>query len=537
MSIEGKVPKHDLDSEASTLSAVLNEASALELIRPILGNGEVFYSPANGDVYKAMCAIQDAGRKLDITTVAAWLRARGWIERVGGAAYLAQLVDATPSIHNVEEYAQTVRELADLRAFQTECHRAAAMAYFDVGEDVRGFMSKRLEAMAAVSEGAVEQDGIMLGVLMQERFKALTEPEKNERNIRVRTGLASLDRKMGVLKGGDVLLIGAHSGVGKTSLAKNIAVHIAKTPGRECANCGAAILVGKDDEIRCEACGGYEWIEIEHHVAFFSPEMTEEELHDSIVFSEARAKMPYVDFNGRTHIHPDSFEKLTAKLDGLARLPIKIFCRTYDMVSVRLKCLAYKRLITRSPFCAKCRTPGSGSGACGRCGELKWKKARLAAFVVDYVQLMKPGGPDQKKSSSREQEVAAVGRMVKNLAKELMAVGIDLAQLNKDSKKEKRKPTIDDIRESSAPAYDANKVILIWNPSAQERVHEYADVPTTSEAGLVDCVDLIIAKCRGGGRTGIVRVAFHPEWTLFDEWPEGMPMPDNKAHSDEDRRR
>lgn len=150
---------------------------------------------------------------------------------------------------------------------------------------------------------------------------------------------------------------------------------------------------------------------------------------------------------------------------------------------------------------------------------------------------MKPGGPDQKKSSSREQEVAAVGRMVKNLAKELMAVGIDLAQLNKDAKNQKRKPVMEDIRESSSPAHDANKVVLIWNPSAQERVHEYADIPKNSrDEGLFDCVELIIAKCRGGGRTGIVRVAFRPEFTLFEEWPDGVPMPENEVHYNERER-
>lgn len=536
MNIQGKVPRNDLDSEASVLSAVLLESSVLELVRPILGDGEVFYSPANGDIYKSMCALQDAGRKIDVTTVAAWLRARGWIDRIGGAQYIAQIVHATPSIHNVEEYAQTVRELADLRVFQIECHRAAAMAYGDVGEDIRVFMTQRLEAMAAASEATQEQDGIMLGALMQKRFKALAEPEKNDRNVRVRTGLTLLDRKMGVLKGGDVLLIGAHSGVGKTSLAKNIAINIAKTPGYECSNCGALIMKSEKDSIICDSCGSHEYIEIENHVAFFSPEMTEEELHDSIVFSEAKAKMPFIDFNGKTCVFPESFDKIALKADGLARLPLKLYCDTYDMVSVRLKCLSYKRLLTRSPFCSNCRTPGDGHGACARCGGTKWKKARLAAFIIDYVQLMKPGGPDQKKSSSREQEVAAVGRLVKKLAKELMAVGIDLAQLNKDSKKEKRKPTIDDIRESSAPAYDANKVVLIWNPEAQDRVHEYADVPGDSDS-MLDCVDLIIAKCRGGGRTGIVRVAFRPEFTLFEDWPEGVPMPENVSHHEEKERR
>jgi replicative DNA helicase len=350
---------------------------------------------------------------------------------------------------------------------------------------------------------------------------------------------------MGVLKGGDVLFIGAHSGVGKTSLAKNIAVHIASKPGRQCASmvqdengeyrqCSATMFGEEKDGVRCDICGGEESIKVEHHVAFFSPEMTEEELHDSIVFSEAQAKMPFVDFNGRTHISEDAFRKVGEKALYLAKLPIKIFCDSSVryMSNVRLKCLAYKRKLERSMVCDRCGAEGPGQGQC-RCGSWAWKRRRLAAFVVDYVQLMKPGGPDQRKSQSREQEVAAVGRLVKELAKETKAVGIDLGQLNKDSKKEKRKPILDDIRESSSPGYDANKAILIYNPSAAERVHEYADTAPDKEG--FDCVDLIIAKCRGGGRTGIVRCAFYSQWTLFADWPEGVPMPDNEAPSGEEK--
>ena len=136
MNIDGKPPRHDLGAEAATLSAVLLDSCILELVRPILGEGEVFYSPANGDIYTAMRALQDAGRKVDVQTVASWLRARDWITRVGGASYIVELLDATPSVHNVEDYAHTVRDLADLRAFQTESHRSAAMPYADGGDDV-----------------------------------------------------------------------------------------------------------------------------------------------------------------------------------------------------------------------------------------------------------------------------------------------------------------------------------------------------------------------------------------------------------------
>ncbi len=538
MTVESPPPRHDLDAEASVLSAVLLYGETIEDVRPIYKDRDVHYSGPNGRIWQAMCALHDAGKPIDVQTVATWLRNRQWYEDVGGAKYLAQLIDATPSISNVEEYARTVADLARLRVFQTESHKSAAMAYGDVGDDINGFMSKRLETLAAIAEGDDEQDGIMLGDLMTQRFKEIQEPEKHDKGIRVRTGITILDRRMGVMKGGEVLFIGAHSGVGKTSLAKNIAVSVAANPGYECMSCGASLLGSLDQGVRCDVCNGEDVYIVENHVCFFSPEMTENQLHDSIVFSESKAKMPYVDFNGRTHLPQESAEKVMAKANMLSRLPIKIFCKpsVRYMANIRLKTLAHKRRIEGKFFCNRCSTEGSGVGACGRCGCEFWKKARLAAFVTDYVQLLKPGGPDQKRCFSREQEVATVGRMVKELAKETMSVGINLGQLNKDSKKEKRKPILDDIRESSSPGHDADKSVLIYNPAAMDRVHDYSDTPETGTR-LIDCVDLIIAKCRSGGRPGIVRAAFYPEFTLFADWPEGMPMPENAVHGTDDGER
>jgi len=402
-----------------------------------------------------------------------------------------------------DEYAQKVRDLSDLRSFQSESGKSYAMASGDVGPDVQAFMTSRMEAIGRIVDRRDIADGIMLGDLMTRRFKAIMCPEKHDTSICVYTGIEPLDRKMGVMRGGNVLLIGAHSGVGKTSLATNMAVKIAGAPARLCANCGSN-MVG----VECDACQCQQERLVRNCVAFFSPEMTEDELHDRIVFSESRAKMPYVDQFGRTHLPPGSAEKVAANAKQLAALPIKIYCDVFDMVSLRLRAMSYKRAVEKD-------------------GD------RLAAVVIDYLQLMYPGGQDQKKSMNREQEVAAVSRMAKKLAKKLGCVVILLAQLNDESRSEKRKPKMGDIRESKAPAFDASKVVLIYNPVMEERIHQYID-EAPPETGIIDCADLIIAKCRGGGRTGVVRVAFFPEFTLFDTWPEGEPMPENKVRSKDD---
>jgi replicative DNA helicase len=74
---------------------------------------------------------------------------------------------------------------------------------------------------------------------------------------------------------------------------------------------------------------------------------------------------------------------------------------------------------------------------------------------------------------------------------------------------------------------DADKVILIYNPALEERIHAYTDDrDDMSVDETIDCAELILAKCRSGGKTGIARVAFYPPYTQFSDWPQGVEMPE-----------
>ena len=98
--VAGRVPPHDLDAEAAVLSACLLKRDVLDEVVPLL-KAEDFYSRANELVFEACVALATVGKPIDIVAVAAWLRDREQLAEVGGSAYLANIVDATPAVAHV----------------------------------------------------------------------------------------------------------------------------------------------------------------------------------------------------------------------------------------------------------------------------------------------------------------------------------------------------------------------------------------------------------------------------------------------------
>ena len=131
--VAGRVPPHDLDAEAAVLSAVLLKRDALDQVLEIL-KPEHFYSEANGRIYEAAMELASVSQPIDTVTVASWLRDRERLQQIGGAAYLAQVVDATPAVAHVAAHARTVREKWRLRRVIAECQRISAEGYGDVGD-------------------------------------------------------------------------------------------------------------------------------------------------------------------------------------------------------------------------------------------------------------------------------------------------------------------------------------------------------------------------------------------------------------------
>lgn len=464
--IAGRVPPNNLDAEGAVLCAILEQPAALDVCAEILSGPEDFYSHANGWVYRAACETAASGVRVDVITVCNWLRDREELERVGGRAYVQSLMDETPYVANVAEHATIVAELAKVRRLIAGCQRIAAEGYGDIGS-VPDFLAAADEAVHAIASSRDRTRAERLGVVLTESFKRLESGDDADRGLP--TGLIDLDRIAGRMKPGQLIVIGALSSVGKSSLALNIAVHVACI-GRTPAEPAPAVLA-------------------------FSLEMTKEELAERALFCAARVDSWKI--NAKKSITDDDWDALTAAAAAIS--PATLWIDDRQGVSPADIRASARRLQAEAQ---------------------KRGDAKLAMLVVDYVQLVN-GRVGLAKNASREQEVSAVGLALKNLAKELGVPVVALAQLNDDINKRpesERKPRMGDLRESKALAQHADKVILIHNPAAVKRSQELRDGHARNDdVPPPEVVELVVGKNRGG-RTGSVRALFFPAFTSFQNY-------------------
>jgi replicative DNA helicase len=221
------------DAERALLGALLVEPSHVEAARAILDAGD-FLVDAHGLVFRAILAVTDRGEPLDPVTLGEELRRRGDYERVGGGAYLAELMASVPRIDRVDHYAQSVKDRSRVRRLLSVSVRLAAECY--EGEQSASDLLERAErevfalgrersrtGFRAYSDFAFEQI---------ERMEALRDSSGLPG---VTTGLQTLDALTGGWQRSDLVLIAARPSVGKTSIALNFVSAAARA--------GAAVAV------------------------------------------------------------------------------------------------------------------------------------------------------------------------------------------------------------------------------------------------------------------------------------------------------
>ncbi|WP_437904165.1 replicative DNA helicase [Sorangium sp. So ce327] len=472
--VAGRVPPHDLDAEAAVLSAILLHRDALDRVLEIL-KADHFYSEANSRVYEAAQELAAAGTPIDIVSVASWLRDRERLAQVGGAAYLAQLADATPAVAHVAAHARVVYEKWRVRQLIATCQRVAAEGYGDVGV-VQEFIDGAEQAvyqLARTPQGTATQP---IAQVLKAAFEQITAAaERGDRITGISTGYEKLDAKTAGLHDGDLSIIAARPGMGKTSFVLNLAVNVASprtvsSPGPDQSGHG-----------------------VERHdpgfgAAVFSLEMPREQLATRMVCSEGRVDVGKL---RQGFLQPDDWRRLTEAASFLSTLPIWIDdTPAISLLELRAKVRRIQAEYDRPP----------SDGSSGR---------RIGLIVIDYLQLMK--GRDGV--SSREQEISEISRGLKQLAKELKVAVIALSQLNRAvetrTTKDKR-PQLSDLRESGAIEQDADNIMFIYRD-------EYYNPETTNHKGIAE---IIVAKQRNGP-TGKVLTRFTASCTRFDNLAPG----------------
>lgn len=209
-----KVPPQSLDAEESVLGGVLLDAHALDRVIEMMGT-EDFYRESHRKIFRAMLALTEKSEPIDLITLTDMLKARGELPDIGGATYLAELVDKVPSAANIAHYARIVREKAVLRSLINVCNEIASRCYSGQ-EDMERFLDEAERLIFDVSEKRIRPAFFKMGDMIMDTIKTVERLyERKELVTGVPTGFLDLDRMTAGLQPSDLIIVASRPSMGK----------------------------------------------------------------------------------------------------------------------------------------------------------------------------------------------------------------------------------------------------------------------------------------------------------------------------------
>ncbi len=474
---------HNIEAEQALLGAILINNDAFYRVSDFLKPTH-FFEPLHRRIYEITTDLIRVGKMANPVTMKTFLPTEGKVGDLTIFQYVTRLATEAVTIINAEDYGRAIYDLATRRALIGIGEDMVNVAYdapvdmapqeqiedaerrlFELAETGRydgGFLPFKDAVTTAVdmANAAFMRDGHLSGVS---------------------TGIHSLDAKMGGLQPSDLIILAGRPGMGKTSLATNIAFNIANAYEGEQQADGSMKAVN----------GGV--------VGFFSLEMSAEQLATRIISEQTEVSSSKI---RRGDITETDFEKLVACSQVMQKIPLYI-----DQTGG----------ISIAQLAARAR-------------RLKRQRG-LDVLVIDYVQLMT--GSSKASAQNRVQEITEITTGLKALGKELNVPIIALSQLSRqvESRDDKR-PQLSDLRESGSIEQDADVVLFVFreeyyvknleprdefDPKYEEWKQHFEKVRGTA--------DVIIAKQRHGP-TGTVKLAFQSEFTRFADLAEGSYLPE-----------
>ena len=478
-----RVAPHNLEAEQALLGAILVNNEAFYRVSDFL-EPRHFFESVHQKIYEISASLVRAGKVASPVTLKTFLPADTDIGGLTVSQYLARLAAEATTVINAGDYGRTIYDLSLRRALIAIGEELVNEAY---DAPVDSPPAKQIEEaekkLYEVAETGRYEGGF-------QRFaQALTTAVDMAANAYARdgglsglaTGLRDLDTKMGGLQHSDLVIVAGRPGMGKTSLATNIAFNVARAWQGEVRPDGHMSTVN----------GGI--------VAFYSLEMSAEQLATRIIAEQTGISSSTIRRGGITE---SDFEKIKD-------------------VSVELQNL---------PFYVDETGGLSIAALAARARRLKRQRG-LDLIVVDYIQLLQ--GSSKRGSENRVQEVTEITTGLKALAKELNVPIIALSQLSRqvESRDDKR-PQLSDLRESGSIEQDADVVVFVYReeyylnakeprPGTEEHAKWQMDMDAAHGKA-----EIIIAKQRHGP-TGTVQVQFDANVTRFGDLAQPSHLPDH----------
>lgn len=433
------VPPHNVEAEKSVLGAVLLDERHLfsllveEHLRP-----EHFYVERHGRVYEAMLELHNSDHKIDHLTVAEALRAQGKLEEAGGPEAIEELAGWVPAAGHARDYGRIVREQAQMRSLLSASYAIQA-SVLSREAPARELVERAERSMLEVAHDDHQKKMRAIGDILD------VETDKLHRLSVLKTaltgtpsGFKDLDEKTGGFQPGNLVIVAARPSMGKSALVANVAEN--------------AVLAG-------------------HAVALFSLEMSESELAQRFVASQARIKGEDL---RRGKVPEHRWAKILEACGRLSAAPLFIDDSSdTGVLAIRAKARRLHHQL----------------------------EGGLGLVIVDYLQLMRHEG----RVESRVEQVGQISRGLKGLARELNVPVVALSQLSRgvEQRGGDKRPVLSDLRDSGAIEQDADLVMFIYRD-------EYYD----KESDRPGEADIIIAKHRNGP-IGDVVLTFQKEYPKF----------------------
>jgi len=357
-----RVPPHSIEAESSVLGGLLLDNGAMDRVFDLLTDSD-FYRYEHRLIYAAIAVLVNSCKPADVVSVYVHLENQGDGEKVGGLAYLNSLAQYVPSAASIRRYAEIVRERSILRQLVAASDQIATAAFNPQGKSVATILDDSEKAICGIAEQRTapdEWEGVDTGMVklldrIQEHADGTAQPDFTP------TGLADLDERLdGGMRAGELIIIGARPGMGKSAMAVTIAKHVALNEGLP--------------------------------VAVFTMEMPKRQLNTRLLAMRSRIHLSILRRPERLRdLH---WEKLTAAIEDLRHAPIHINDEPgLNINQVRSKTRALRRRV-----------------------------GRIGLVVVDYLGLMAGLDPRQPRAYQLEEITKGLKSLAKELGCPVIAL-------------------------------------------------------------------------------------------------------------------
>jgi replicative DNA helicase len=484
----------NVEAEAALLGALMIDNRLVEDIQLKL-KALHFFEPLHGRIYDAILRMTDKNMVANPVTLRPIFDADEAMKEVGGPAYLAQLTGSGAAIIGARDFATQIYDLALLRAL-IGVGREMVEGALDTSEEVAPLAQierAETELYKVAEEGGNESKVKSFGEATRLALEMAERALNSGGHLSgVTTGIDGINSKIGGLHRSDLTILAGRPGMGKTSLATNIAFSAAQRFSRD--------IEDGIDPTKTAGAG----------VAFFSLEMSADQLATRILAEQSGISSENLRMG---KISQQDFRNLARAAGELQGLPLYID-----------------------------DTPGLTIAALrARARRLKRQKG-IGMVVVDYLQLLQGTGKGGA-NENRVQEISEISRGLKQLAKELDLPVLALSQLSRAvEQREDKRPQLSDLRESGSIEQDADIVLFVYREeyyvaSREPKRPAEGDDAKIFEAheqwmrdmeGVYQAAELIVAKQRHGA-TGKVRMKFDSRVTKFSDAADENYLPEMRG--------